>query len=505
LIDDPISPAAPPEAPTENAYVDVVALQRRARVGVMSLIARTTALQLIVLGGDIYLRRRLEPADFGLYAIVQFALAIFMQFGDVGLASALIRQSATPSRRELSSAWCLQMLVASTMTGVLWIGAPLMLDFWPDMSKDGIWVLRALSVDLLLSSARLTPTLLMERELQYGRLSVLDVMLSVTYYAAAVWLASAGHGVMSLAYAVLIRSTCGVIGAHLLRPFRPALVLDWALIRPTMHFGVRFQLKSIVGFLVSAIAPVYCGRVLGQAQLGFINLGQSTAFFPMRLVEVMARVSFPLFSRLQHEPRAFAATLERGVMISAMGTLFFIGLALGLGPELIQVIYGAKWLPALPIFYVFAVALGIGFLHPVVAPALDALGKPGLNLKLMIGWTVAILALVVLLTPRYGMLGFAIGYCTPMVLGNFVVLLILKQLVPEAHLWPRTRALLLGCIAEMLLGRLVLLPLCTGVLSLTGGILSCLATFLGVVALLDRSAVKEVTALIKSNVAKPKD
>ena len=35
-------------------------------------------MQLIVLGGDIYLRRRLEPADFGLYAIVQFALAIFM-------------------------------------------------------------------------------------------------------------------------------------------------------------------------------------------------------------------------------------------------------------------------------------------------------------------------------------------------------------------------------------------------------------------------------------------
>jgi O-antigen/teichoic acid export membrane protein len=505
LVEEPAALAAPPpEAQATAERVDVAGLQRRARFGIMALVGRTAAMQLIVLGGDIYLRRRLEPADFGLYAIVQFALAVFMQFGDVGLASALIRQAEVPSRRELSSAWCLQMLVAASITVVLWVGAPSILAFWPGMSKDGIWVLRALSVDLLLSSARLTPTLLMERELQYGRLSVLDITLSVTYYLVAVGLAFSGFGVMSLAYAVLVRSACGVIGAHLLRPFRPSLVLDWALIRPTLHFGVRFQLKSIVGFLCTAVAPVYGGRVLGQAQLGFINLGQSTAFFPLRLVEVMARVSFPLFSRLQNEPKAFAATLERGVMVSAMGTLFFVGLSVGLGPQLIYVVYGAKWLPAVPIFYVFAVAFGVGFLHPVVAPAIDALGKPGLNLKLMVSWTAGILVLVPLLTPRYGALGFAIGYCVPMVVGNGVVILILKKLVPDAHLWPRTRALLVGCVAEMLLCRFVLLDWCTGPFSLTGAVLVSLAVFLGVVGLLDRSAIHEIMSLIKSNVPKPK-
>ena len=120
---------------------------------------------------------------------------------------------------------------------------------------------------------------------------------------------------------------------------------------------------------------MYAGRMLGQSQLGFINLGQSTAYFPLRLVDVMARVSFPLFSRLQKEPKAFAKALERGVVVSAMGTLFFVGLAFGLGPNLIHVVYGDKWLPALPLFYVYAGALSIGFLHPVVSPALDALAS----------------------------------------------------------------------------------------------------------------------------------
>jgi PST family polysaccharide transporter len=486
----------PPDAPK----VDVAALNQRAKRGIVALVFRTIVMQLIVLGGDIYLRRRLEPADFGLYAIVQFALGIFLQFGDVGLASALIRQSAQPSRRELSSAWSVQMLVALSITLCLWLGAPLMLDFYPDMSPDGIWVLRALSVDLLLSSGRLLPSLMMERELEYGRLSALEIIMSMSYYVAAIGLAWSGFGVMSLAYAVLARGVCGIVGAHLLRPVFPSLVLDFALIRPIMHFGLRFQLKSIVGFLCTAIAPVYGGRVLGQAGLGYLNMAQQTAALPIRLVEVMARVSFPLFSRLQHEPKAFAKALERGVMVSAMGAVFYSGLVVGLGPNLIQVVFGPKWMPALPLFYVYGVAGAIGFLHPIVAPAIDALGKPGLNLKMMVSWTIAMAAIVAFTTPRWGALGFAVGFSIPVVLGNAFVVLVMKWLVPETRFWPRTGALIVGGVVVALLGRFLLSPVAQGPISFGFAALMSAASFLGVVGLLDRTAIEEIRSLLPKKV-----
>lgn len=491
-----VAPAQVTERSVRPA-VDVADLQRRARFGVIALAGRTVLMQLTMLGGDVYLRRKLEPADFGLYAIVQFALAVFMQFGDVGIASSMIRQHETPTRRQLSSAWTLQMLLGSVTTVVLWTGAPLLREFWPDMSPHGVWVLRALSVDILLSSARLIPSLLMERDLQFGKLSVLDVILNGAYYVAAIGLAATGHGVMSLAFAVVVRGTFGVIGAYALRPFRPSVVLDLELLRPIMRFGVRFQAKGLLGFLSGAIAPVYAGRTLGQSQLGFINLGQSTAFFPLRLVEVMARVSFPLFSRLQGEPTAFAKVLERGVVVSAMGTLFFVGLVVGLGPNLLNVVYGEKWLPALPLLYVYAGALSIGFLHPVVSPALDALGKVGLNLRLTIGWTTAIIVLVALLTPRWGSFGFAIGYCIPVVLGNCVVAVILKRLVPDARLWPRVRALIVGGCAIALVGRYLLAPFATAPMSFGASVLLNALIFLIIVGVLDRSAIDEMLSLVR--------
>ena len=46
--------------------------------------------------------------------------------------------------------------------------------------------------------------------------------------------------------------------------------------------------------------------------------------------DILGRVNYPLFARLQHDPRAFASTLERAIQICAVATLFFVGLLLGL-------------------------------------------------------------------------------------------------------------------------------------------------------------------------------
>src|SRR5689334_19589443 len=91
--------------------LDPAALRRRARFGIVALVLRTAGLQLTVLIGEIYLRRLLSPADFGAFAIAQFVLIFFTQFGDAGLGGALIQKQVEPNQIELSSIWWLQMLL----------------------------------------------------------------------------------------------------------------------------------------------------------------------------------------------------------------------------------------------------------------------------------------------------------------------------------------------------------------------------------------------------------
>ena len=412
--------------------------------------------QFIVSGGDIYLRRRLEPADFGLFAIIQFALAFFAYFGDAGLGGALIQKKDEPTQAELSSVWVLQLLLTLIVLIVVWWSAPLIVSFWPDMKKEGVWVLRALSIDLLLTGMRSVPMLLMERELQYRRLSVLDVILNLGFYLTAVLLAELNFGVMSLVDAVLVQGFLGVVGAFAMRRWRPSLVLDRKLLSPILRFGISYQLKNLVGFSFGAIAPVYGGRALGQTGLGFVNWAQSTAYFPLKLVGIMSRVSFPLYSRLQDDKVMFARSFERSLQVCALGTLFYTGLGLALGPNLVRTVYTDKWLPGLPLFYLYVSGISIGFLAPLVSPALDAIGRPQVMLRFSIGWTVAILFIAIYATPRWGAMGFVIASCIPMVLGNALLLYVFWRMFPATRLWPKVRAAVAGSAVVALVGKFAL-------------------------------------------------
>jgi hypothetical protein len=95
------------------------------------------------------------------------------------------------------------------------------------------------------------------------------------------------------------------------------------------------------------------------------------------------------------------------------------------------------------------------------------------------------------------MVGFALAMCIPGVLGNALVAVIMKRLVPDTHFWPRLPALIAGGVAVAALGHFVLKPFATGPLSFGLSVLGCVVAFLAVVALLDRSAIEEGWALIR--------
>lgn len=459
------------------------------------LIGRTVLMQVVVLGGTVLLARLLEPEDFGVYAVVQFALMFFAFFGDVGLGAALIQKKEQPSEEELSSVFCLQLVLSLIVIAIVNAGAEGLHLIWTDLPPGSVWLMRALSVGLLLTVLRVIPSILMERELLFGRLSALEVAGTVAFYVGSVVLALLNAGVWALAVGTLLQSVVVLVLALAMRPWRPSLALDWKLLRPIVRFGIPFQLKNIIGVVNGAISPVYAGAMLGTKPVGFINWAQNTAYFPLRLVEIMSRVTFPLFSRLQGQPKVFAETLGRAIQVCAIGTAFFVALFLGAGPQIIHVVFTDKWLPALPLLHIYAVAITIGFLAPLVSAALDAAGRPQIFARLSIGWTALNWLVVVLATPRWGMIGFAAGYSVHVIVGNIVVIIVMIKLIPGVRFARRIWAPLLAGGVLWFICRLVA-PLLTDVPTLVGGLVASLAIFALVMFIVDRQGLRDAVAMV---------
>jgi O-antigen/teichoic acid export membrane protein len=478
--------------------LDHEVLRRRAKLGVFLLAGRTALQQLMGLGGTVYLARVLGPGEFGAFWIVQFVLSFFMLFGDAGFGAALIQKKHEATNAELSSVFWAQLLLGVLVVLGVFVSAPYVVHLWPGLPTNGVWMLRALSLGLLLTSARVIPAILMERELHFGRLSVIDLVLTAAFNGVAVALAYLGYGSFALVGGVLAQGILGLITAFSLRPWWPELRFSREELRPILKFGLTFQAKNIVGFANAAVMPLYAGTALGAYALGIVTWSQNTAFFPLQLIAILARVNFPLLSRLQHDPSAFVQTLGRTVKVCASISLLFIGLFLGLGPAFVRVIYGAQWVPALPTLYVFALSLSIGFIVPIMGGALDALGHPQVMMRLGIYWTVINwIAVIVAIRLRADALGFSIGYCVHIVVGNLAVVFAVRRLLPEARIWRQMRAGCLGAVAVAALGRWLLLPWAKGPLTLALALLLALGTFALLLALLDREGLRDLTAMLR--------
>jgi O-antigen/teichoic acid export membrane protein len=450
----PSGPPPPDHGPPDD---DVETIKHRARRGVLILAIRTVLVQLAVLGGQIALARLLDPRDFGVFAIVQFALSFFMFFGDAGLGASLIQKKIPPTQRELSSVFFVQLAISLGVVLIVVATSGLARVVWPDLPASAPWLLRALSFHLVLTTVRTIPCILMERELEFGKLAALDLIVSVTFYVVATVLAFAGWGVWALTSAVLAQGAVGFVVAYALRPFRPNWVLDRELLRPILKFGIPFQLNQVLGFANGAVTPVYAGSQLGSRPLGLINWAQNIAYFPLKLVEIVGRVAFPLYSRIQDDKALLGESFGRSVQLCSAFTAFFVALFWGMGAQVTHVVFGDKWLPALPLLRVYASAISLGFFVPLVAAALDATGRPQLLLRLSIFWTALNWVIVPLTTPRWGMLGFSMGYVVHVVVGNLAALILTSRIIPHTRLLRRVWSPILAGVGVYLLGRYVLL------------------------------------------------
>ncbi|MET0592095.1 MAG: oligosaccharide flippase family protein [Polyangiaceae bacterium] len=478
-------------------------LKRRARWGVVILAGRTVLVQLTVLGGQVALARLLDPRDFGVYAIVQFALSFFVLFGDAGLGGGLIQQKTEPSERELSSVFWFQVLMALAVIAVVFTVAGLAPLVWKELPEVGPWLLRALSLQLMLTALRVVPCILMERELQFGKLATLDLALSATFYIAAVGLAWRGWGVWSLILAVVAQGGVGLIVAYILRPFRPMAALDRQFLRGVLRFGVPFQLNYAVGFINGAVTPLYAGAKLGAHSLGLLGWAQNTAYFPLKLVEIVGRVAFPLYSRLQNDKRLLGESFGRSVQLCASFTAFFVALFLGMGEKVITIVFSEKWMPALVPLYIYSCAIAVGFLTPLVVAVLESTGRPRLALRLSLCWTALNWVIVPIVGARWGTVGFALAYCAHVVLGNLFVMALTSRLIPHARLLRRLWSPALGGCVVYGLARYVFAPRMDGGVEFVGAVVALVLAHAASLLILDRRGFIDACMLVPNAKASP--
>lgn len=373
------------------------------------VLSRQLLVAALTFGSGIVLARTLEPSDFGIFAIAVFVVAFVGMMTDLGLHSALVQRSADISDRELRTVFTLQQIAVTAAMVVVWPAAAWLTSIYPKASPELVGMVRLMSVDLYLQSWCRPGEALIERNLHYERLVPIDVAATCTYCVVAITLALAGHGVWSFGFAFVSSTLTRLALVHRAAPWSIRFGFDRTAAGALLRAGMPLQFGRVVAQAQYWITPTLVAGTLGPAAAGLLQWAAGNGRKPLDVLEYLARVSLPHFSRLQHDEGEVERTLSRYVTGFVLVCGLWLSVLAVAGHDLVVLIYTERWLPAVPAMVLFAAVGLLVSVRVVVTTALAGLGRTMLIARASVIAAVATIAASVGLVVVFGFIGVPLG------------------------------------------------------------------------------------------------
>ncbi len=382
-------------------------LRRQAAAGTFWVGVSTVVRTFFQMVTKYVLARMLFPADFGLVAMAYIAIDFLEMFRDMGFSSALIYHRGD-IRKAADTTFFILMAIAVALVLVALLAAPAVAAFY--RTPELIAVMRALSINILLSAFGQVQLSLLAKNLAFRERLLPDLVPTVVYGVIAVLLALMGLGVWSLVIARIVNSILTSVLAWIVVPWwRPRLRFDRQMARELFDYGIHIVGSSWLVFFITNLDNTFIGRVLGAEPLGYYGFAYSTANLPAtHISRIVGQVLFPAYSKIQQDigalRRAFFRTLH---YVSLLSVPVAVGMIIFSAPFILT-IYGQNWAPSIVPLQI----LGIyGLLRSIavnMGSVFKAGGKPKWLAYIALGRLVVMGILLYPATRYYGIVGVSV-------------------------------------------------------------------------------------------------
>ncbi len=393
-----------------ESQLEVELIKKRAVTGVVTFTLRTFFIQIFTFAATFLLTILLSPNIFGIFYVVSACINFFVYFSDIGLAAALIQKKESPSKADLSTTFTIQHILILILITIGLLFSKQISIFY-HLDSQGLNLLRVLILSLLFSSLKTIPSIILERNLNFTKLAIPQIVENVIFYTVAVILALKGFGISSFTWAVFARGVSGLVTIYLLSPWTPSLSFNKKSAKHLTSFGLPFQTNSLLALFKDDLLTVFLGKILPFTEVGYIGWSQKWAFVPLRFfMDNVNKVTFPAYSRLQEHSTDLGKAIEKSVFFVVFLVYPSIFALFIIAPTAVSIVpHYQKWQPALPLLYLFGINALFSAVSTTFTNTLFAIGKPKIVLKFMVFWTTATWVLTIPLVIRFGFLGVGIA------------------------------------------------------------------------------------------------
>jgi O-antigen/teichoic acid export membrane protein len=367
--------------------------------------------------------RFLSPTEFGVASMALAVIQILAIPVEIGFHDALVqKQDATD--RHFDSAFCAATALGLALCGLCWLAAPLFARYVG--SAQAGEVLQWMSLSLPASGIGCAVIARQRRELQFRNLAVRSLAGRLTAAVAGIAAAVAGAGVWSLVLQQVLMVALSTATLWWLSPQRPALRFHGREFMELTRFGIKSVSSLLLVFSIQRVFMLIVGNRFGAEAAGYLNLAFRAVDMLRDLISsAVSQLALPFFARYQADRPALYGHYMRAVEMTCTAMFPVFATIAVATPEIVDVVFGAKWRPAIPYIVLMSVLTFQFFPRMFSSPLMTSLGRPAfpipsqiLQLSIIVvgmltigqqslAWAAAVWGLRLVVTTPFDMVRFA--------------------------------------------------------------------------------------------------
>lgn len=487
--------SSPPRGSDERGYGRLTATAVR---GMAWRVASFGGNRLVVFASTVLLARILAPRSFGVFAAALAFTQYLEVLLDLGTGSYIVysQKSVGYDDDHLHVAFTYNLLMTLVMTVGAVAAAPWTAAAFGATGHAAVFAV--MGGYLALRGSMQMSRALMQRDLDFKKMVVLELSGAFVRGGLSVVLALRGFGVWSIVIGLLAGQTMSTAAGWMLVKYRPHIRLDWCQGRVMMGFGVKSAAMNMLTELALNGDYLVVGSVLGATKLGIYTMAYRVPELLINNVFWMfSDVAYPVYAKAR---RAGQEKL-RQAMLKALRLTTLYGCCAGVGLALISrdsvlVLFGSKWRGAIPAMTILGLASAVAATGYANGPLFPALGKPGSLLVVNLPLTIIRMGGFVLAAP-YGLVWVAVVHLATNVGQTVVRFEMVNRFIGSS--WSQTvRALVPGLSAGLtvagfaLPARLLMAPGPVALVTIV--VLGVIGALVGL-AFSDRRAFSEIRGL----------
>lgn len=329
---------------------------------------------------SIVLARILVPEDFGVIAMLAMFIGVAGVFIDSGFSSALIQRQNTTHTDE-STVFFFNLGMGAVAALLLCAAAPWIATFFKQPVLQ--YLTYAMAFNLFVNAFGSIHNTLLSKEMNFKTLAKVGVVSSVVAGALAIYMASQGYGVWSLAGHSVVSGIVTVLLLWLWHPWRPAWTFSFASLRSFFRFGGYTMAATLTDVFSTNLYLIMIGKMYSVRDVGFYDRAQRTQQLPITLMMgIINRVAYSAFATVSEDKARLVRGLRQAQAVSMFVNIPILVGVIILAEPLVLTLFGAQWLPCVPILQVLGLGGLIWPLHVLNLNILIAQGRSDLFFKI---------------------------------------------------------------------------------------------------------------------------